>query len=88
MNMIGEYDTRIQELCQLASREQDSQKLNALVMELIRTFEKRRNGCVGTKPEIEMSHSRLRPSLRYCRGLGTARKQLFADKSQANETVG
>jgi hypothetical protein len=41
MNMIGEYDIRIKELCQLASREQDSQKLNALVMELILTFEKK-----------------------------------------------
>jgi hypothetical protein len=41
MNMIGEYDIRIKELCQLASREQDSQKLNALVTELIHTFEKK-----------------------------------------------
>ena len=39
--MIGEYDIRIKELCQLASGEQDSQKLNALVMELILTFEKK-----------------------------------------------
>jgi uncharacterized coiled-coil protein SlyX len=41
MNMIGEYDIRIKELCQLASQEQDSQKLNALVTELIHTFEKK-----------------------------------------------
>jgi uncharacterized coiled-coil protein SlyX len=39
--MIGEYDSRIKELCQLASRERDSQKLNALVTELIQTFEKK-----------------------------------------------
>jgi hypothetical protein len=39
--MIGEYDSRIKELCQLASGERDSQKLNALVTELIRTFEKK-----------------------------------------------
>jgi hypothetical protein len=39
--MTYKYDSRIQQLCEQASKEQNSQKLNDLVTELNRAFEEK-----------------------------------------------
>ena len=39
--MIGVYDSRIRELCQLASQERDPNKLYELIIKLNRTFEEK-----------------------------------------------
>jgi hypothetical protein len=41
MNMSHEYDSRIKQLCELASTELDSKKLNDLVTELTRVLDEK-----------------------------------------------
>jgi hypothetical protein len=59
--MIGEYDSRIRELCQLASQERDPKKLYQLITKLNRTFEEReewlRGDHVGNGAEVHSQTS-------------------------------